>query len=155
MKKQHFKRYFTAMAVVTLLLLVISVAAMWKLNSEGHLFFFMPVSVVYFCVITSLLHVVIVNSCFKDPRSFVKNFLLLSVGYLLLNLFVILIFIFNHMKDVHAAKYFTVTFLILYLAYLVLETVSLSLFVTRQRREAQQKLAEEASAEEKPAAAIE
>ena len=139
--KRHLVRYFITMFIVTAILMVVAMFFYNKMLSiDGRHYNFLPITVGYFAVITSLVHLVLVRSIYKEPRLFVRNFLFITVAYLLVNLFAILLFVFTHMDDITAAKYFILTFLVLYLCYLILEAVTLSIFVLHQRREEKRKL---------------
>ena len=139
------KRYFTALVVLTLALVLATFLFMWF---ESSLFqTILPALPLYFAVITGLQHVIVVKSFYKDPRTFVKNYLGATVGCLFLHLAVLCIWVFTHLggdpataaERAFANKMFILFFGIGFLAYLVFETISLILLVNRKRKETQQK----------------
>lgn len=142
--KRHLTRYFVAMLITTAILMAVALFFYNKMLSlSGQHYNFLPISVGYFAVLTSLIHILLVRSLYKEPRLFIRNFLFITVAYMLVNLFIILLFVFASRDNITAAKYFVLTFLVLYLSYLVLEAVSLSIFVLQRRREEKAKQAEE------------
>lgn len=122
------KRYAIALLLLTLLLVAAAFCTLWFGN--GVFQTVLAVLPVYFAVITALMHYTIVKSLYKDPRSFVKAFLGLTVGCLFLHLVVLVAWSFTHMVT---AKAFILAFGIGYVAYLVFETISLVLIVKRKR----------------------
>jgi threonine/homoserine/homoserine lactone efflux protein len=92
----------------------------------------MPLLPLYFAVVTGLQHYVVVKSLYKDPRSFVKNFLGVTVGSLFLHLVILCLWAFTHMTT---ARTFIIAFCICYIVYLAFETIQLVLLVRRKRNE--------------------
>ena len=92
----------------------------------------MPFIPLYFAVITGLQHYAVVKSFYKDPRTFVKNFLGLTVGTLFLHLVVICTWSLTHIPE---ARTFILAFCICYIAYLTFETIALILLIKQQRKQ--------------------
>ncbi len=123
------KKYTVALIILTLVLILASFCTLWF--AEG---IFQPVLALmplYFAVITFLMHYGVVKSFYKDPRTFVKNFLGITVGSLFLHLCVLFIWSLTH---VATAKIFILGFCICYIAYLAFETVALILVVRNARK---------------------
>ena len=138
------KRYYIALVVMTLALVLATFFIMWF---DRPLFqSILPAIPLYFAVITGLQHYVVVKSFYKDPRTFVKNYLGVTVGSLFLHLVVLCVWVFTHLGSDPAtaadrarqSKMFILFFGIAFLAYLVFETVCLILMVNRKRKESQQ-----------------
>lgn len=122
------KKYSVALLLLTLVLEVVVFCTLWFGN--GVFQTIMSAIPLYFAVITAFMHYTIVKSLYKDPRTFVKNFLGLTVGSLFLHLLVLCVWSFTHMVS---AKMFILAFGIGYVAYLVFETIALVLIVKRKR----------------------
>lgn len=123
------KRYAFALLLLTLVLVAAAFCTLWF----GSMFQpAMAVLPVYFAVVTALMHYSTVKSFYKDPRTFVKNFLGLTVGSLFLHLAVVSIWSFTH---VATAKAFIIAFAIGYIAYLTFETIALVMLIKRKRDE--------------------
>jgi hypothetical protein len=123
------KKYTVSLIVLTLVLVVASFCTLWFGQN-----IFQPILAVvplYFAVITALMHYGVVKSFYKDPRTFVKNFLGITVGSLFLHLCVLFIWSLTHIQT---AKVFIIGFCICYVAYLVFETVSLVMVVRKARK---------------------
>lgn len=123
------KRYSVTLLILTAVLVLASFVVLWSSPTLFHVF--MPVVVLYFTLVTGIEHYLILKSAQRDPRTFVKNFMGLTVGTLLLHLAVLTLYIFTHLQ---VAKLFVITFCICYIVYLVFETVSLVLFVKNQKK---------------------
>lgn len=122
------RRYYIALIATTLLLVLCTFILLWS-RSEVYLPI-MPFIALYFGVVTGAEHYLVVRSAEKDPRTFVKNFLGLTVGTLFLHLVVMSAYMFTHLME---AKRFVMAFCVGYIVYLVFETLSLVLFVKRRR----------------------
>lgn len=118
------KKYYIKLLIIAVLLVLTSFLLLWC--GTGYFLMAMPLAVLYFTVVTGLEHWAIVKSVTKDARVFVKNFLGLTVGCMFLHLVVLCIYMFTHLQT---AKVFTIAFCILYVIYLVFETIELLLFV--------------------------
>ena len=124
------KRYYVSLIIVTLILVLAAFCTLWFAESLFQVVFsLLPL---YFAVITGLQHYVVVKSLYKDPRTFVKNFLGLTVGSLFLHLVTLCLWAFTH---VTTAKNFIIAFCICYIVYLAFETTQLVLLVRRKRNE--------------------
>lgn len=127
------KRYSVALLLLTLMLVAAAFCTLWCGCTA-----FQPAMAVlplYFAVVTALMHYAVVKSFYKDPRTFVKNFLGLTVGSLILHLAVVCIWSFTHIAT---AKAFIIAFAIGYIAYLTFETIALVMLIKRKRDENQQ-----------------
>ena len=120
------RRYYLILVVLTLLL----TAVVWWVNmrvpalgSQHSILYVLPL---YFAVVTGIQHYVVANSLKKDPRTFIKNFLGLTVGTLVLHLVVLSLWAFTHIPT---AKPFIIVFGIGFVLYLVFETLMLVLLV--------------------------
>ena len=123
------KKYYILLLSLTALLVLAAFAVLW---TNAPLFqMVMPFLPLYFALVTGLQHYAVVTSMHKDPRTFVKNFLGLTVGSLFLHLVVLSVWAFTHIHQAHA---FIVAFCICYILYLVFETVALVLLVKSKRR---------------------
>jgi hypothetical protein len=125
----NMKKYFTLLVSMTGLLVLLSFVLMW---TGSKLFLpIVPLIPLYFGVVTGAQHYLTVQSAYKDPRIFVKNFLMLTVGVLLLHLLIIVVWAFTH---VQTAKIFLLAFCICYIVYMVFETLALILFIKQQKK---------------------
>ena len=123
------RRYYLILVVLTLLL----TAVVWWvqfsiLNCQLSI---LPVLPLYFAVVTGIQHYVVSNSLKKDPRTFIKNFLGLTVGTLFLRLVVLSLWAFTHIPT---AKPFIIVFGIGFVLYLVFETLMLVLLVRSHKK---------------------
>ncbi|MCR4659047.1 MAG: hypothetical protein K5650_01990 [Bacteroidales bacterium] len=126
----HYRKYYAALLALTALLVVASLVVMWTAPQKFH--YIMPLTALYFAVVTGLQHWFVVTSAQKAPRTFIKNFLGATVGVLLLHLVVMALYMFTHTA---VARLFIVGFCICYVAYLCFETTALVLYVKRKRNE--------------------
>lgn len=124
------KRYYVSLIIITLILVLAAFGTLWFGNGLFQTVF--PLLPLYFAVVTGLQHYVVVKSLYKDPRTFVKNFLGLTVGSLFLHLVILCLWAFTHIPT---AKHFILAFCICYIVYLAFETVQLVLLVRRKRNE--------------------
>ena len=76
------KKYYVSLILLTIVLIVAAFCTLWF--AQGVFQTIMPFIPLYFAVITGLQHYAVVKSFYKDPRTFVKNFLGLTVGTLTL-----------------------------------------------------------------------
>lgn len=125
------RRYYLILVVLTLLL----TAVVWwvsmrvpALGSQHSILYVLPL---YFAVVTGIQHYVVSNSLKKDPRTFIKNFLGLTVGTLFLHLVVLSLWAFTHIPT---AKPFIIVFGIGFVLYLVFETLMLVLLVRSHKK---------------------
>ena len=122
------KKYYIALIVLTIVLILVAFCTLWF--AQGVFQTIMPVIPLYFAVITGLQHYVVVKSFNKDPRTFVKNFLGVTVGSLFLHLVILCTWAFTHIPQ---ARTFILAFCICYIAYLAFETLALILYVKGKR----------------------
>ncbi len=128
------KKYFIHIIILTLILVITSFILLWS-GSENYSFL-IPIFVLYFAVITAIQHNVVTRSMLKDPRTFVKNFLGISVGAMMLHLVVVFGYAISQMKSAnqaHNAKMVIVSFCILFVIFLAFETIELVLFVRKYK----------------------
>ena len=124
------KKYYISLIAVTILLVL---AAFCTLRfAQGIYQNIMPAIPLYFAVVTGLQHYVVVKSLYKDPRTFVKNFLGLTVGTLFLHLVILCTWSLTHIPQ---ARTFILAFCICYIVYLAFETVALILIVRNKRKQ--------------------
>lgn len=123
------KRYYIALIILTAVLVLASFCTLWF--CPDNFLTVLPFLPLYFAVITGLMHYAINQSFYKDPRTFVKNFLGLTVGSLFIHLVVLFIWAFTHTAT---AKTFILAFGICYVAYLVFETLALVLLVKSKQK---------------------
>lgn len=127
------KKYYLSLIVLTMVLVAASLVALW-VGSK----YYLPVLTalpLYFAIVNGSMHMGLEKSFYKDPRTFVKNVLGITVGSLFLHLIVLFIWSFTHIAT---AKIFIVGFCICYPTYLVFETLSLVLMIRNKRKEANQ-----------------
>ena len=126
------KRYTVILILVTIVLILGAFCTLWFGN--GYFQPVMPFLPLYFAIVTGLQHYVVVKSFYKDPRTFVKNFLGLTVGTLFLHLVLLCLWAFTHIPE---AKTFILAFCVCYIVYLFYEAIALVLLVKRKRDEQQ------------------
>ena len=124
------KRYYIALILLTMVMVLASFCTLWF--AQGVFQTIMPFLPLYFAVVTGLMHYAVVKSFYKDPRTFVKNFLGLTVGSLFLHLVLLCSWAFTHIPQ---ARTFILAFCICYIAYLAFETLMLILLVRDKRRQ--------------------
>jgi len=120
------KRYYIILAILTA---VLAAVAWWVGRGIGQAFF--AVLPLYFAIVTGVQHYVVANSLKKDPRTFIKNFLGLTVGTLFLHLVVLSLWAFTHIPT---AKPFILAFGIGFVVYLAFETLMLVLLVRSNKK---------------------
>lgn len=125
------KKYYLGLTAITLALVLASFCLMW-FSSRGLFLIILSVLPIYFAIVTGLMHYGIVSSFYKDPRTFVKNFLGITVGSLFLHLAILFLWSLTHIQS---AKTFIIGFCICYVTYLLFETISLILVVHNKRKE--------------------
>lgn len=124
------RKYFVTLLSLTLALVIASFVLMW---CKSPLYVAIaPLIPLYFGIITGVGHYFVVKSAYKAPRAFVKNFLAITVGTLVLHMIVMTVYIFSHL---HTATSFLTLFCIGYIVYLLFETSALMLFVKRQKKQ--------------------
>lgn len=122
------KQYFIRLIGLSALMALLSFVPLW---SKPEVFLvIMPILVIYFAIVTGVLHNFVVKSAYKDPRTFIKNFLGGTVGTMIMHLVFVMAYSFTHLES---AKYFLVAFLVDYAVYLIYETVELVFFVKKNR----------------------
>jgi hypothetical protein len=127
------KRYYIALALVTLLLLAAAFSVLLFSRPDFHLI--MPILAFYFAVVTGLQHYVVVRSMRKSPRQFVQYFLGSTVVVLLLHMTVLFSMVFfRYLHHPHVAKVFILTFGIGFAVMLVFETTALLMHVKREKK---------------------
>lgn len=134
------KRYFIHIIILTLILVIANFILLWS-GSENYSSL-ITIFVLYFAVITAIQHNVVTKSMLKDPRTFVKNFLGISVGAMMLHLVVVFGYAISQMKSAnqaHNAKIVIVSFCILFVIFLAFETIELVLFVRKYKEPNSQK----------------
>lgn len=125
------KRYTIALTFVTLVCIVASLVVLWA--DRGNFIVAMPLLVLYFTALTALQHWCVTTSFRKAPRDFIRNFLGITVGSLLLHFIILGIYVFTHMQESHKARLFLLSFCILYVVYLVFEIVALLRYINRHK----------------------
>lgn len=124
------RKYFVTLLSLTLALVIASFVLMW---CKSPLYVAIaPLIPLYFGIITGVGHYFVVKSAYKAPRAFVKNFLAITVGTLVLHMIVMTVYIFSHL---HTATSFLTLFCIGYIVYLLFETSALMLFVKQQKKQ--------------------
>ena len=134
------KRYLIILLSITLLLVLAALVPMW--TGDARYQCVMPFIPLYFALVTGVEHWAVVESMNKSPRTFVKNFLGITVGVLFVHLVVMSLWMFTHARE---AKWFAVAFCVCYVVYLVLETAALALLVRnagKKNKEIEKKSAE-------------
>ena len=123
------RKYYIALLCITLVLVVAALALLWT----GHPAYqcVMPFIPLYFAVVTGLEHWAVVESMRKSPRTFVKNFLGITVGVLFVHLVAMAAWMFTHASE---ARWFAVAFCVCYAVHLVFETAALALLVRNTAR---------------------
>ena len=124
------KKYYISLIAVTILLVLAAFCTLWFAQDIYQNI--MPAIPLYFAVVTGLQHYVVVKSLYKDPRTFVKNFLGLTVGTLFLHLVILCTWSLTHIPQ---ARTFILAFCICYIVYLAFETVALILIVRNKRKQ--------------------
>lgn len=123
------KKYYTSLIVVTIVMVIAAFCTLWF--GSGIFQTILPFLPLYFAVVTGLQHYAVVKSFDKDPRTFVKNFLGLTIGSLFLHLAVLVIYV---LVLPRTAKIFIIAFCICYFVYLAFETTALVLYVRRKQK---------------------
>ena len=124
------KQYYVTLIIITILLVLAAFCTLWF--ADGIFQTILPFLPLYFAVVTGLQHYVVVKSLYKDPRTFVKNFLGLTVGSLFLHLALLCLWAFTHIPT---ARTFVLAFCICYIVYMTFETIQLVLLVKHKRNE--------------------
>ena len=124
------KRYYICLIIVTLILVIASFITMWV--APESFIIAMPVFALYFAIVTGIEHYLIVKSAQKDPRTFVRNFLGITIGQMMLHLIILTISMFRNTQQ---AKLIAVAFLIGFATFLVFETTALILFVKKAQNQ--------------------
>ena len=128
------KRYLSHLLVLTLVLAAVAVV----LRLTAQFTWLLPIAVLYFAAVNGFAHSLTLNSMKKDARVFVKNFLFISVGTMMLHLVVIFCYAIYQMfvtKQIDGAKQFIVAFAVLFVIFILFETIELLLYIRRQKKE--------------------
>ena len=126
----NMKKYYILLIATTIVMIVAVFCTLWF--AHGIYQPVMPFLPLYFALITGLQHYAVVKSFYKDPRTFVKNFLGLTVGSLFLHLAILCSWSLTH---IHQARTFIIAFCICYIVYLAFETITLVLIVKNKREQ--------------------
>jgi len=126
------KKFLVAILSLTLLIVVLSFCTLWLPCCTGYFQPVLPFIPLYFCIITILQHYTVVKSIQKTPRTFIRNFMGVTIGTLFLSLAVLCLWAMTHLQQ---ARTFLVVFCICYVVYLVFETASLLHLIRRLKRE--------------------
>ena len=124
------KKYYISLILITIVMVLAAFCTLWFAN--GIFQTIMPLIPLYFAIITGIQHYAVVKSFYKDPRTFVKNFLGLTVGSLFLHLVIRCTWALTHIPQ---ARSFIIAFCICYVVYLAFETIALVLLVKNQRKQ--------------------
>ena len=124
------KKYYISLILITIVMVLAAFCTLWFAN--GIFQTIMPLIPLYFAIITGIQHYAVVKSFYKDPRTFVKNFLGLTVGSLFLHLVILCTWSLSHIPQ---ARTFIIAFCICYVVYLAFETIALVLLVKNQRKQ--------------------
>ena len=124
------KKYYISLILITIVMVLAAFCTLWFAN--GIFQTIMPLIPLYFAIITGIQHYAVVKSFYKDPRTFVKNFLGLTVGSLFLHLVILCTWALTHIPQ---ARTFIIAFCICYVVYLAFETIALVLLVKNQRKQ--------------------
>lgn len=124
------KKYYISLFLITIVMVLAAFCTLWFAN--GIFQTIMPLIPLYFAIITGIQHYAVVKSFYKDPRTFVKNFLGLTVGSLFLHLVILCTWSLTHIPQ---ARTFIIAFCICYVVYLAFETIALVLLVKNQRKQ--------------------
>lgn len=122
--------------VLTLVGVLVSFVMMW-LNANLYIWL-MPLIAPFFALVTGGTHFLIINGMNRDPRSFVKRFLGLSVGSMMVHLLILIGYTLTHMHNVDevaTAKRFVLLYAAYFFVYLVFETIELIRFVRKPKQE--------------------
>lgn len=125
------KRYYISLVALTALLIAV---AFFALHGGPWYLPILPLTALYFCIVTGIQHYIVIKALDKSPRDFVKGFMGVVVGTLFLHLIVFAVYLFTHIQQ---AKIFAIGFCIGYAVYLTFETTCLAITVTRKRKNKQ------------------
>lgn len=126
------KSSYIRLLVLSALMVLAAFVCLW---TESPFLSAIPLTTLYFAVITGVMLQLITKSILKDPRTFIKMFMGLTIGALFLHLAVLTIYLFTHLAN---AKVFTIWFCIHFAVYLTFLTVELVLFIKRYQKEHQE-----------------
>ncbi len=124
------RKYYVSLTLMTIVMVLAAFCTLWF--AQGIFQTIFPLIPLYFALVTGLQHYAVVKSFYKDPRTFVKNFLGLTVGTLFLHLVLLCTWAFTHIPQ---ARTFILAFCICYIAYLAFETIALVILVKNQRQQ--------------------
>lgn len=128
------KRYLTGLSVLTVVMLLLSVAVKWLAVPffAPVASWMLPVAVLYFAVAYGVQYWMTVSSVNKHPKAFVQFFLATTVGVLFLH---IVVLVGGMLMNPAGGKRFAIAFLLLYVVYTVFMTVSLVRFMKNPQGE--------------------
>lgn len=124
------KRYYLHLTLLTLVLVIASFMLLWC--APALFLVIMPITALYFAIVTGVEHNLVVRAAHKDARTFIKVFLGLTIGSLFLHLVVMAAYMFTHIQQ---AKLFALAFAVCYIVYLVFETAALVRFVRAYQKQ--------------------
>lgn len=122
------KQYYISLLSLTAVLVAV---AFFALHGGPSYLPILPLTALYFCIVTGIQHYIVIKALDKSPRSFVKGFMGVVVGTLFLHLIVFAVYLFTHIQQ---AKIFAIGFCIGYAVYLTFETTYLALIVSKRRK---------------------
>lgn len=123
------RRYLISLLSLTLLLVLASFVVLW--TAPQNFIVAMPLLALYFALVYGGEHFLIIRSAQKDPRTFVRNFLGITVGTIMLHLIVLVVCMFTRPAN---AKLVAVAFLIGMACFLTFETIALVRFVKQAQK---------------------
>ena len=128
------KRYLTGLSVLTVVMLLLSVAVKWLAVPffAPVASWMLPVAVLYFAAAYGVQYWMTVSSVNKHPKAFVQFFLATTVGVLFLH---IVVLVGGMLMNPAGGKRFAIAFLLLYVVYTVFMTVSLVRFMKNPQGE--------------------
>ena len=125
--KEAFNPYLYKITIFTLILLVASI--LLSRFASGNIFLpILPLIVVFFYIVNTTIHFIIVRATLKKLKLFYNYFMLSTLGKLMLYMVIILIYFFTAVKGKAA---FTVSFFAVYILYSGFEVVTLSTYIKK------------------------
>lgn len=122
--------YLIRLTLLTLVLVLACFALLWW---ASNLFIVaMPLTALYFAIITAVQHHIVTRAAHKDPRVFIRTFLGSTVATLLLHLAVMSAYMFTNTATAYR---FVIAFAVCYVVYLVYETIELVRYVKLYQKE--------------------
>ena len=118
--KSLFKAFFKQLVIYTVVIMAVGFALSYFLPA-GIITPTMPFLVIFFLIMTSLVHWYLLRSLDSKPGKFINTFLATTTIKLLLYMTIILVYVFVNKHD---AISFAITFFLLYILYTVFEIMS-------------------------------